>query len=357
MTTSKWALRLGKLVIMTTLLVGNTGLFRSMINQYHKPRHPDMVFYDSIRGLENGISEQIRREGILDRYILAKGDSVQALVESGHGYSRADYFRDLRDVYGCADTTAPWNRHSLSLSVLLVHIDGDGGLTQEEVDEVQRAMIGSHLPTHTVSDWNLGDWLLRQYLLGLLPALLMFLILARQGRIGFSLKKSPISSLLYLALWPINLGLRVIVAFQDIDREARLRTQKDFLFSRLSGLEEGFLESLRNNSRGEELLSTKRVRLSYLCAIVAVLIMKVVPVVAQAVPETGHNTTIEVAYHDPPSTWSDDTECLKDPMCNFAFVQFILKANRRIVWWSRYVHELLVGFDRSIDHVPLGGTA
>lgn len=342
-----------------TWLLTNTGVVQVMMDEDYEP-NPALLYLDSIRGGENGIMEQVRREGKVNRYVLAKVDSLKQRISQGYSYRMVDYFRDMRDIKLYADTIAPWQAQvGIFLSSLTVLVDRDDNSSREEVDRARCEFLGDCTSANTSPiNWQVPiSWFLHQYLLGLLPAFLMCLILARQGRIRFTLKRSPVSSLLYLALWPINFGLRVIIALQDIDREARLRTEKDFLFSRLSGLEERFLESLRNNSRGEELLSTKRVRLSYLCAIVAVLVMKIVPVAAQALPETGHEATIEAAYHDPPSTWSDDTEHLKYPMCSFAFAYCISKASRSIVWWPSCTRKLLVGFGRSIEHVPLGSTA
>ncbi len=340
-----------------TWLLANTNFPSYVIDNWSQEPTYSQQFLDSLE--ENyGNTKSWEQENKVNRFILARADSVKALIEKGHSYKSADYFRDLKDVWDYADTVAPWARSGFSVAWLTNLQDRDEDLTSVEMSALRCELLGVCEKKSEPTDWGAVErWFLRQYLLGLLPALFMFLILARQGRISFNVRKSPVSSVAYLALWPVHFCIHIFLFWVDVDREARLRIQKNSLFSRLSGLEERFLESLRNNSRGEELLSTKRVRLSYICAIVAVLVMKVVPVVAQALPETGHEATIEAAYHDPPSTWSDDTEHLKDPMCSFAFAYCISKASRSIVWWPSCTRKLLVGFGRSIEHVPLGSTA
>ncbi len=290
-------------------------------------------------------------EATLNRFVLARVDSVKALVAKGHRYKAADYFRDLKDVWDYADQVTPWSRFTLSLSELVSLQDRDESLTSQEQAALRCELLGVCEKESGPTDWRaVARWFLGQYLLGLLPALLMCLILARQGRIRFSLKRSPISALLYLALWPINLGYRIVVALQDIDREARLRLQKDSVFGRLSGLEEEFLANLRSRTRGEEVLGARKRYLRYGLAVFAVLIMRIVPAVAQSTDERAHETAIELAMHDPPSDHDDPARI---PMAIFALERFTSIVTLRIVWWQRGESGILVGYSRSVEHVPL----
>lgn len=355
MTNSKWALRLAKLGVITWL-IANTGVFNRFSESWNQEVTASEIFLDSLQ--ENyGGWKVWEHEAMLNRFVLARTDSVKALIAKGHRYKAADYFRDLKDIWDYADQVTPWSRFTLSMSELVSLQDRDESLTSQEQAVLRCELLGVCEKSEPI-DWGaVARWFLHQYLLGLLPALIMCLILARQGRIRFNFAKSPVSSLLYLALWPINLGLRVIVAFQDIDREARLRLQKDSLFSRLSGLEEGFLDSLREHHGRDEFLGRRSFSFGYMLAIVAVIVMRVVPVVAQNVSETEQMATIEVAHHDPPDHQVSEEDDTKDPMLIFTFELFITEAKRLTVWWSRKVFDLSVGFSRDVSHVPLVSTA
>lgn len=340
------------------MLLSNVGFFRGVVGWVNSDNNsPAIVAYDELRK-KGGVRATIAAEHLTNEYLRNKLDSVVSLVRNGHVYTIRDYFIDYRDVQDYAALNSPWNNCPLGLCEIQNQVRVSGSEpNREEVDRAREEILGMKEPKSTPINWSrVTDWLLRQYLMGLLPALLMCLILARQGRISFSFRKSPVSALAYLALWPINLGACIIAAFQDIDREARLRTEKDSLFSKLSGLEEEFLNGLRDRSGREELLSARRAHHSYIFAIIAVLVMRVVPVVAQNVSETEHKTTIEMAYHDPPDSWSSEVGDSEDPMCIFAFERFIAEAKRRFVWWPSSAFDILVGFNRDVHHVPLSDT-
>jgi hypothetical protein len=355
MTTSKWALRLAKLGVITWL-IANTGVFNRFSESWNQEVTASEIFLDSLQ--ENyGGWKVWEHEAKLNRFVLARTDSVKALIAKGHRYQAADYFRDLKDIWDYADQVTPWSRFTLGMSELVSLQDRDESLTSQEQAALRCELLGVCEKSEPI-DWDaVARWCLHQYILGLFPSLIMCLILARQGRIRFNMRKSPVSSLLYLALWPINLVSRVIVAFQDIDREARLRLQKDSLFSRLSGLEEGFLDSLRQHRDHNELLVRRSYSFGYVLAIVAVIVMRVAPVVAQSTSETEKMSMIEVAHHDPPDCGDDEDDDSRDLMLIFTFGHFITEAKWRTAWWPRNVFDILVGFGRGVLHVPLVSTA
>ena len=133
--------------------------------------------------------------------------------------------------------------------------------------------------------------------------------------------------------------------------------QKDSLFSRLSGLEEGFLDSLRQRRDHHELLARRSYGFGYVLAIVAVIVMRVAPVVAQDVSETEQKSTIEMAHHDPPDHQVGEDDDSRDLMLILTFEHFTSEAKRCRAWWPRSVFDVLVGYGRSVLHVPLSVTA
>jgi hypothetical protein len=290
-------------------------------------------------------------------FIYERADSVKALLAKGHKYKMADYFRDLKDVWVRADSIAPWAKTTFTINELMMLRDRDEDLSDEEMDVLRFEILGERPTSSTPIDWRrVHKWFARQYIFGLLPALLMCLILAYQGRIRFNVRRSPISSLLYLALWPVNFILRAIGLFQDIDREARLRLEKDSLFSRLSGVEEEFLDRVRRRGDQMGVLGVSRARFAYFLAVFAAIIMRVVPVVAQVSSSKEGAPTVETSCHDP-SLVAHVSDEMEDPLCIFTFDCVVIEATRRIVSWSRRTSDLLAGFCRSVEHVPLSGTA
>lgn len=365
MTTSKWPLGLVKLGVIVWLLA-ITGIFGVIRQMYNAPDSPDIQFLHSIRERENGIEEQCRRESKLRKLIFAKADSVQTLIDHGHIYSHADYFRDLKEVWACADTTAPWDRSSFTLTSLLNLVSNNDGMSYPEIDRARHEILGEeHLPTKSQPSHSgsfLG-WITRVYLQGLLPALLLCLILARQRKIKFDLKRSPGSALVYLATWPINFIVLLRRTIVGIDYEARLRLEKDSLFAKLSTLEETFLANLRkrgkrNEISGEEfVLGARRFGVHYICAVIAVLILNVVPKTTHAASDreiTVHETEMSDC-HAPPHFTTDHTVIERSDVDFFSWKDFCELVSGLTIWWPRREDSLCVGWRTCREHVPLSG--
>lgn len=353
MTNSKWAFRLLKLGVITWL-VANTGIFSG--DWGDKKEESTLTAVEAQE--RDGLKKALEMDRKVNLYVLAKVDSVRSLVEAGHRYKMADYFHDLKSVYDYADKVAPWARHSFVLSNLQVLRDREEDLAWGETERLCCEIVGVCPKKVDPNEPGMGMWLLRQYLLGILPALILCLVLARQGRIKWNIRKSPASSLLYLALWPLNFLARLMEKGDEVRHEAELRVQKDSLFAKLSGLEEGFLERLRTRDGrkdrlAREVLGTSHVSLRYALAVVAVLIIRSLPSIATASNDSCESDiVIECASHDPPSAGHEDA--VDDQRAIFTWGSLYEKVFRRLVWKPDRSGRLLVGFRTCLEHVPLG---
>lgn len=295
---------------------------------------------------------------MVNTFIWHKEDSVRTLTSKGHLYNLEDYFNDLREIWDYADEVAPWAKHSIATASLTGLVNTDEDLRDQEVSILRSKILGCVDEKAEPVNWhNVANWFLGQYILGLVPAFLMCLIWERQGRLKFSLRKSPGSALLYLALWPMNFIVRTWIAFSDIDREARLRLQKDSLFGKLSVLEENFLHSLRAK-RGSDLetrvLTERSFRMTYLVALIAVMVMRIMPSAAATykVPQDAKQM-IESSHHDPTVVESNDLGAHRDAIF-FTWFELPDLFVRRLVWCCDRASCTLIGFGECVEHVPLG---
>lgn len=363
MTTQKWLLRIAKLGLIT-LLVANTGCF-TMMKRAVTEVSPTNELYDQIRS-ECGMEEVLKRERSVHQYAQQKTDSVKALVERGHVYTIRDYFTDYKDIQKYSESLAPWSTGGFCMYCGLqdqMRISGASN-TQEETDQARCEIIGDCRTAETTPiNWSpLLTWLSDQYVFGLLPAFLLCLILGFQGRIVFRLKRSPISALVYLVLWPVNFFMLVRRTLSNIDREARMRMRKESLFLRLSQVEEEILRraltGLSSEEEEKELREAKvaRFQLRYVVALFAVVLLRVAPSAAVVASETEDDPPDRIECH-----MSLQDESHEDDTGLSTYI-WLCEAESKVlsvcenIRWPRLHMQRLIGFGRNVEHVPLVGT-
>lgn len=357
MTTRKWLLRIAKLSVITWL-VSNTGFF-TLLKQTATTPNPAHQAYEHVRD-NRGLKGIIKEEQLFNQYVQTKIDSVAALVETGSVYGIRDYFLDLKDIYAYDDRNAGWMKGSIEISHLQDYISKSGSRPSFDETDLARCEILGDCQTSSPFDWSsVGHWFLEQYILGLLPALLLCLILGFQGRIAFNLKRAPISALAYLALWPISFFVLIRRSLQSVDREARMRMSKESLFSKLSGLEEEFLHRLASGLAGGEekaklaIGGVERLQFRYVLALFAVVMIRIAPSVA-SVPTTNDDLpkdTVECQMSIQDES-QEDGKWHPVNVCVLGTTENKPHACEDMHWPKLFVSEL-VGFKRSIEYVPL----
>lgn len=358
--------RLVKLGLITWLLA-NTGCFSAIHSMMTREESPAERLYSEMRERQ-GAKEVIRLERLVHQYAEQKLDSVARLVEEGHVYTIRDYFLDYKDMKEYGSTHSPWlGSVPFGFANLQHHVHASGGLQGYDIDAVRCEIIGDCKGEEKPVDLSpLTRWFSRQYLLGLLPAFLLCLVLASQGKIEFRPLKAPLAALVYVLLWPLNFFVLLRRTLVVIDREARLRSHKESLFGRLSQREEEFLRKLRAPSSqstdvrlvARQMFSVRQFQYRYVLALVAVLVVRVLPAVDLAEPcgDVRDGASVIVTCHDPPEPVD---HVFGGPLHECAVLEPVgtpslaIRVWQSIGWRTRNDERILVGFRRGVEHIPL----
>ncbi len=177
--------------------------------------------------------------------------NAERQIARGVPYSPYDYFRDLTIVYNLADTLhvpVGLSNHTNTLQALSYQFIGEGkSFSYDDIDKARDNNFKPFLESRRLRsepvDWkatseSIVSWLLRQYLLGIFPALALFLCWMVHGTEKRLRVRNPLSLFLMVLMWPLPIAIIFRKWVKETSREyyARIELQrtKERFFTLLS---------------------------------------------------------------------------------------------------------------------------